>query len=82
MPAITGLIDRLELQELVARNRATDDCRVVYIELTPKAVRVLGDLDGPVQELHRTLIGHLTASELKELSHLLEKARQRMSEET
>ncbi len=82
VPAITGLIDRLELQELVARNRATDDRRVVYIELTPKAVRVLGDLDGPVQDLNRTLIGHLTARELKELSHLLEKARQGMPEET
>lgn len=82
VPAITGLIDRLELQELVARNRATDDRRVVYIELTPKAAKVLADLDGPVQELHRTLIGHLTAGELKELSHLLEKARQGMPEET
>src|SRR5262245_29150921 len=36
VPAITGLIDRLEKQQLVERRRCADDRRVVYVEITPK----------------------------------------------
>jgi MarR family transcriptional regulator, 2-MHQ and catechol-resistance regulon repressor len=76
VPAMTGLIDRLEQQELVQRKRCAEDRRVIYIELREKAAELLKRLDGPVQELHRQLMGHLTPSELKEVSRLLEKARQ------
>lgn len=75
VPAITGLIDRLEKQELVVRRRCTEDRRVVYVEITPKAIALLEQLDGPVDEMHKALVGHLTRSELKELSRLLEKVR-------
>jgi DNA-binding MarR family transcriptional regulator len=75
VPAITGLIDRLERQDLVKRERCTEDRRVVYIEITEKALGLLDEMDEPVQQLHRQLVGHLTRSELKELSRLLEKAR-------
>ncbi len=75
VPAITGLIDRLEKQGLVVRRRCTEDRRVVYVEITPQGRELLEQLDEPVAQLHRTLIGHLTRSELSELSRLLEKAR-------
>ena len=75
VPAITGLIDRLEKQELVSRKRCTEDRRVVYIEITKKALGLLKKMDEPLTELHRRLVGHLSRSELKELSRLLEKAR-------
>jgi DNA-binding MarR family transcriptional regulator len=75
VPAITGLIDRLEKQELVRRERCTEDRRVIHIEITEKALDLLDQMDEPVQQLHRQLIGHLTRSELRELSRLLEKAR-------
>ena len=75
VPAITGLIDRLEKQQLVSRERCTEDRRIVYIEITDKARTLLKQMDKPVSELHRRLIGHLTRGELKELSRLLEKAR-------
>jgi DNA-binding MarR family transcriptional regulator len=78
VPAITGLIDRLEKQDLVERRRCTEDRRVVYIELTEKAVRLLETLDQPDISLHKQLIGHLTRKELKELSRLLVKARESM----
>jgi DNA-binding MarR family transcriptional regulator len=81
VPAITGLIDRLEQQGLVERERCTEDRRVVYVTLTDKACKVLSGLDDPVMKLHRRLIGHLTAAELAELSRLLEKARQRVGDE-
>ena len=75
VPAITGLIDRLQNQELVSRERCTEDRRVVYVEITEKALTLLKRMDEPVNQLHKRLVGHLTRSELKELSRLLEKAR-------
>ena len=75
VPAITGLIDRLERAGMVTRHRCERDRRVVYIEITDKALRVLKEMDQPVRELHRQLIGHLSRTELKDLIRLLEKAR-------
>lgn len=75
VPAITGLIDRLEKQQLVCRQRSTDDRRVVFVDLTDKARRLLKKMDEPVLQLHRKLIGHLSRHELLELSRLLEKSR-------
>lgn len=75
VPAITGLLDRLQAQELIKRKRCTEDRRVVYIEITPKALKLLKKIDEPDLDLHRRLIGHLSAEELAELSRLLEKAR-------
>lgn len=75
VPAMTGLLDRLEAQGLISRERCTQDRRVVFIQPTPKALQLLKSMDQPVQELHQTLMGHLTPEELNELSRLLEKAR-------
>ena len=75
VPAMTGLLDRLEKQGLIQRERCTQDRRVIYVTLTESALNLLKRMDGPVNELHKQLIGHLTQAELKELSRLLEKAR-------
>ena len=75
VPAITGLIDRLEKQELVVRQRCQDDRRVVYVAITRKATDLLKRIDKPLDELQKQLVGHLSASELSTLSRLLEKAR-------
>lgn len=81
VPAITGLIDRLENQELVRRARCNQDRRVVYIEITTKGKKLLKQMDDPVMHLHEKLIGHLTREELQQLSRLLEKARQSLKSE-
>ena len=75
VPAITGLIDRLERQELVRRQRCAQDRRVVFVEITPKALRVLKRIDGPLNSFHSELLGHMTKKELRDLSRLLERAR-------
>lgn len=75
VPAITGLIDRLEDQALVRRRRCTEDRRVVYVEITDKALALLKQIDRPIEVTHRDLVGHLTRKELAELSRLLEKVR-------
>jgi DNA-binding MarR family transcriptional regulator len=76
VPGITGLIDRLEKAEFAARRRCTEDRRVIYVEILPKGLEVLGRLDQPVLDLHRELMGHLSDKELKELIRLLEKVRE------
>jgi MarR family transcriptional regulator, 2-MHQ and catechol-resistance regulon repressor len=81
VPAITGLIDRLQAQDLVKRKRCTEDRRVVYIEITSKALSLLNTMDEPELNLHRKLIGHLSAEELTVLSRVLEKARTSLSTE-
>jgi DNA-binding MarR family transcriptional regulator len=75
VPAITGLIDRLEKQELVVRQRSEEDRRVVYVALTRKALDLLKRIDKPLDELQKRLVGHLSASDLSTLTRLLEKAR-------
>ena len=75
VPAITGLIDRLEQQKLVVRRRSTEDRRVVFVEITGKALEVLKKLDKPLEQLHQSLVGHLSRAELESLSRLLERAR-------
>jgi DNA-binding MarR family transcriptional regulator len=76
VPGITGLIDRLERAGLVNRLRCDRDRRVVYVALTDQGIKSLADLDEPLAELHRRLLGHLSQGELSDLIRLLEKTRQ------
>jgi DNA-binding MarR family transcriptional regulator len=80
VPAITGLIDRLEKLALVVRQRCEEDRRVVYVAITRKGSELLRRIDKPLDDLHGRLIGHLSGAELSTLSRLLEKARSPASE--
>ena len=75
VPAITGLIDRLEKAKLVRRERSQADRRVVLVEITQPGLKVLASIDEPLCALRKKLIGHLTRNELKEIVRLMEKAR-------
>lgn len=75
VPAMTGLLDRLEAQGHIRRERCAEDRRVVFVELTDQAKKLLLRMDAPVNELHKQLMGHLTPTEMKQLSRLLEKSR-------
>ena len=75
VPGITGLVDRLERAGLVRRERCPEDRRVIYVAVTAKALDLLARLDEPLRQLHRQVVGHLSAAELQQLSQLLEKAR-------
>lgn len=76
VPAMTGLIDRLQKLGLVTRKRCTEDRRVVRVGLTRKGRALLAELDEPLKALEKRLLGHLTRRELATLVRLLEKARQ------
>ncbi len=75
VPGITGLIDRLEEAGWVRRERCAEDRRVIYVALSDQAAKLLAKIDQPLLDLHKQLLGHLTASELKELIRMLEKIR-------
>ena len=76
VPAMTGILDRLEQDGFVSRTRCEKDGRVVHVDLTTKAKNVLQKIDGPLTDLYRECLGHLSRTELDQLSTLLEKARQ------
>lgn len=75
VPAMTGILDRLEKDGFVTRTRCEKDGRVVHVDLTTKARNVLRKIDGPLTDLYRECLGHLSRAELEQLSVLLEKAR-------
>jgi DNA-binding MarR family transcriptional regulator len=75
VPAITGLIDRLEQAGFVKRVRCENDRRVIYVYLTDRSLRTLSVLDDPLLALHRKLLNHLSQAQLRQLIRLLEKAR-------
>jgi DNA-binding MarR family transcriptional regulator len=79
VPAITRLMDQLDRAGLVERSRSDADRRVVYASITSAGLDVLHELDERVADLDRKLLSHMTKTELKQLSQLLEKARVRCS---
>ena len=70
-PDITRLLDRLELQGLVARRRERPDRRVVRTQLTDHGAGVLDAVDKLVSELQARYLGHLGVKKLTTLSALL-----------
>lgn len=81
VPDVTRLVDRLEEAAMVKRARERDDRRVVRVTLTPKGLEIVEKLDGPVLELHRQQLSHMTKTELADLTRLLERARDPMNSE-
>jgi len=74
-PDVTRLIDRLEARGFVGRERDANDRRVITARITREGRTVVDALDEPIRRLHERQLGHLTRTELKSFSALLEKAR-------
>jgi DNA-binding MarR family transcriptional regulator len=79
-PDITRLLDGMESRGLIIRAREMKDRRVVKTRITVEGLRLLEELDKPVQELHRRQLRHLPAVQLRQLSNLLNRARERVEE--
>jgi DNA-binding MarR family transcriptional regulator len=79
-PDITRLLDRMESRGWIARAREAKDRRVVVTRIAPEGLRLLDELDKPVHELHRRQLRHLPATQLRQLSHLLDRARGHLDE--
>jgi len=76
-PDITRLNDRLERRGLIERRRETADRRVVRTRITRAGLRVLAELDSPVDALHQRQLGHMSERQLSELRVLVETIRAR-----
>ena len=74
-PDITRLLDRLEKDGLISRDRCTNDRRVVLVSLTGQGRRLVDRLDGPVMSIHRSQLAHLGEMQLRTLNELLFRAR-------
>ena len=81
VPGITGLIDRLEQAGMVRRQRCPEDRRVIFVAISEQALKLLDRLDGPIRDLQRRSLAHLTPAELKTLIRLLEKVRESSPED-
>jgi DNA-binding MarR family transcriptional regulator len=73
LPDITRLVDRLEQQGLVRRERQDDDRRVVLVRITTAGLRLLAALDRPVLEIHARRFAALDDAEVATLGRLLHK---------
>ena len=69
---MTRLLDRMQRQGLVTRERDSSDRRVVTTRITDQARDVLSRLDAPVAALHRRQFAHMDAARLRELAALLD----------
>ncbi len=74
-PDITRLLDRMEKSGLIARTRGKEDRRVVVARITPPGLDLLHELDRPVAELNKRLLGHMGERKLRSLLALLNQAR-------
>ncbi|MBS0265869.1 MAG: MarR family transcriptional regulator [Planctomycetes bacterium] len=75
-PDITRMVDKLEERGLIARDRPSDNRRVVWLTITPSGVELLREMHEPIRECHSRQLGHLSAKQLHELVALLREARQ------
>ena len=71
-PDMTRLLDRMQRQGLVTRERDSSDRRVVTTRITDQARDILSRLDEPVAALHRRQFAHMDAARLRELAALLD----------
>lgn len=76
-PDVTRLLDRLEHRALVARERSAKDRRVVVARVTDAGLRILDELERPVEDIVASQLGHLGAERLGQLIELLEIVRSR-----
>lgn len=74
-PGITRLIDRLEMKQLVSRERCTTDRRQVFCRITAGGLALLATLDEPLLESDKEVLAALNRRELTELIDLLERAK-------
>lgn len=77
VPDVTRLLDRMEEMGVIERSREGADRRFVTTRITAEGLRILAELDEPVAESHRRLLGHLGDDALRTLIDLLARAREK-----
>ena len=71
-PGVTRLLDRLERQKLVRRERCHEDRRRVLCSITPAGLALLERADAPVHDAERRVLGRLSRAGIARLLRQLE----------
>jgi DNA-binding MarR family transcriptional regulator len=74
-PDITRLLNRLQDRGFVKRTRAKNDRRVICGKITPAGLKLLREMDSPLEKRGREMLRHVGQEKLKELIELLELVR-------
>ena len=77
---VTGIIDRMERDEIVVRRRSDEDRRVVFIELTPKGRKLAADARIDPMHLYRALLEDLSPRDAADLERIMTKLVSRVRE--
>ena len=75
---VTGIIDRMEREGLVTRERSREDRRVVYIKLTAKGRELAEEIPVEPMVIFKGALESLTAQEVKDLMRILAKVAKRV----
>lgn len=81
-PGVTRLLDRLEEDGLVERNRCAADRRRVLCSIRPAGMRLLSGLDPEIAERDRAAFGDLDDTELTEMLRMLAHVRRALADHT
>jgi MarR family transcriptional regulator, organic hydroperoxide resistance regulator len=74
-PDITRLLNRLEDRGFVERTRARRDRRVIYGKITAAGLKLLREMDGPIERHGREMLKHVGQAKLQQLIELLDLVR-------
>lgn len=74
-PDVTRLLNRLEKRGLVTRTRAKADRRVIYGKITAAGLKLLREIDEPLEKYGREILKHVGQEKLQQLIDLLELVR-------
>ncbi|MRG91517.1 MarR family winged helix-turn-helix transcriptional regulator [Polyangium spumosum] len=75
---VTGIIDRMEREGLVKRERSTTDRRVVYIRLSEKGEKLAREIQVEPMEIFRSALTVLSEDDLGHLLRILTKLQKRV----
>jgi len=70
---VTGIIDRMERESLVRRERSTADRRVVHISLSEKGQKLAKQIQVEPMEIFRGALQSLSHAELRDLLRIMNK---------
>ena len=75
---VTGIIDRMEREGLVLRERSKEDRRVVYIKLTPKGRELAQEIPVEPMEIFKGALESLSQQEVRDLMRISTKLARRV----
>jgi DNA-binding MarR family transcriptional regulator len=75
---VTGIIDRMEREDLVRRERSAEDRRIVLIRLTDKGQKLAREVHVEPMEIFRSALGSTPKKDLDELFRVLDDVQRRV----